>query len=219
MSEHGLLSEVSALAAARTVVSDSQRLGLTWQLKLGTVADSTLSTARLDGDTVAIRVINMTGRLLVAGQRVYVITVPPAGNYVVGYSEVVETLPWSPVWTQSSSNPTLGDGSLSGMYRKQGDLVWVLLKLVIGSTTILGTGDFQFSLPFAPAVVTDQPLTAMVRATAAAAAYPCVTRTRISPTPWAVRTHVPAGGRVTQTVPIAWTTDDSLEFMGVYLSS
>lgn len=84
MSERDLLSEVSALAAARTVVSDSQRLGLTWQLKLGTVADSTLSTARLDGDTVAIRVINMTGQQLTVGRRVYVIVLPPAGNYVVG---------------------------------------------------------------------------------------------------------------------------------------
>jgi hypothetical protein len=67
----------------QTVVEDANRLGLTWQLKLATVTDNSPAQAIYDGDTAAIGMVSMIGSLEV-GARVYVLVVPPSGNFVVG---------------------------------------------------------------------------------------------------------------------------------------
>lgn len=71
---------------AQAIVSNAGRLGLTWQLKLATVEngiDSAAISAIFDNDSVAIPMISTIGTLL-TGTRVYVIEVPPAGNFIVG---------------------------------------------------------------------------------------------------------------------------------------
>lgn len=69
-----------------TLVRNAFRLGLTWRLRMGTVtlvnADGRVEV-RLDGDSVSIPVTSMIGSMNV-DDRVYVITIPPAGNFVVG---------------------------------------------------------------------------------------------------------------------------------------
>jgi len=68
------------------LVRNAFRLGLTWRLRLGTVMTTSLSgqiAVRLDGDDTSIAVTPMTGPSPV-GARVYVISIPPAGNYLVG---------------------------------------------------------------------------------------------------------------------------------------
>jgi hypothetical protein len=76
-------------ASVQSLLESASRLGLTWAINLATVVDpgatSTVGAikATLDGDTEAITMFSMIGTL-VQGQRIYVITVPPAGNYVVG---------------------------------------------------------------------------------------------------------------------------------------
>lgn len=66
----------------------ARELGLTWQMVKATVNTVSTSgtdvTATLDGDTVPITVISMVAEVLTAGDRVWVITVPPGGNYVAG---------------------------------------------------------------------------------------------------------------------------------------
>lgn len=54
---------------------------------------------------------------------------------------------YTPSWTASSSNPSLGNGTFSGRYIQIGKLVVVLLSLTAGSTTAYGTGDYSISLP------------------------------------------------------------------------
>lgn len=75
-----------AQAQVQALVANADSLGLTWQRKLATVSgyDGTTPLAVIDGDSVPIAVIPMISSLY-AGQRVYVDTVPPGGNYVVGY--------------------------------------------------------------------------------------------------------------------------------------
>lgn len=71
---------------AQAIVTNANRLGLTWRLRLASVtADISANSieARLDGDVNSIVMISMVGSIPV-GRRVYVITIPPAGNYVVG---------------------------------------------------------------------------------------------------------------------------------------
>jgi hypothetical protein len=72
------------------LVETFQRMGLMWRLLPGTVfADSTNTPSSLkvtlDGDTDPTRAISMVG-LPPQGARVFVMVVPPAGNYVVGRS-------------------------------------------------------------------------------------------------------------------------------------
>jgi hypothetical protein len=56
---------------------------------------------------------------------------------------------YTPIWTSSGTQPTLGNGTLVGKYSRIGDLVYFSIKLTFGSTTSAGTGDYSFSLPFA----------------------------------------------------------------------
>ena len=54
---------------------------------------------------------------------------------------------YTPAWTAASTNPVLGNGSISGQYTQINDLVVVLIRLVTGSTTTYGSGRYDFSLP------------------------------------------------------------------------
>lgn len=63
--------------------------------------------------------------------------------------------PWTaynPTWTASTTNPTLGNGTLVGAYMQAGKLIHFRLRLTIGSTTNVGSGAYSFGLPV-PCVV------------------------------------------------------------------
>lgn len=69
---------------ARAIVDSANRLGLTWRLRVGTVVETGANpTVVLDGDEQPIGVVPMSGNPA-ADSRVYVITVPPSGNFIVG---------------------------------------------------------------------------------------------------------------------------------------
>lgn len=55
---------------------------------------------------------------------------------------------YTPTWTAVSVNPALGNGTITGRYVRIGNTVHVNIRLVIGTTTTLGTGAWFFSLPF-----------------------------------------------------------------------
>jgi hypothetical protein len=56
-------------------------------------------------------------------------------------------VPYTPTWTGQTTNPTLGNGTVTGSYLLFGRVMDVFVQLVIGSTTTLGTGQWLFSLP------------------------------------------------------------------------
>src|SRR5688500_12750202 len=57
---------------------------------------------------------------------------------------------YTPTWASSGTQPAIGNGTLAGRYASVGKIVYVKLRLVAGSTTTFGTGDWTFSLPVAP---------------------------------------------------------------------
>lgn len=57
-------------------------------------------------------------------------------------------LPYTPVWTSAGTQPTLGNGTLTGFYIKMGRTIHFRISLLMGSTTTFGTGDYTLSLPF-----------------------------------------------------------------------
>lgn len=54
---------------------------------------------------------------------------------------------YTPTWTGSGSNPSVGNGSLSSVWSRRGRQITWTLDLNIGSTTTFGTGEWRFSLP------------------------------------------------------------------------
>lgn len=97
MSDKGIYenrTEVAELisVAIKEAVKQGRALGLTWSLRLATVAtaqgladlNAQLVTVTMDGDTVPMSVDNLTGSAVAAGARVAVLQVPPAGNFIIG---------------------------------------------------------------------------------------------------------------------------------------
>lgn len=57
---------------------------------------------------------------------------------------------YTPSWTASTTNPTLGNGTLTAAYKRWdavSKMVSFRIRLVMGSTTGYGSGQWSFSLP------------------------------------------------------------------------
>ena len=50
-------------------------------------------------------------------------------------------------WTASTTNPAIGNGTLTGRYIVIGKLCTYVLGMIMGSTTTYGSGNWAFSLP------------------------------------------------------------------------
>lgn len=87
--------------AAKEIVNQAQALGLTWTLRPATISISSTPSLTIvfDGDTVAISAVNITGRPVIGGDRVYGLIVPTIGNFIVGFAERV-----TPVGVAASSS-------------------------------------------------------------------------------------------------------------------
>jgi len=54
-----------------------------------------------------------------------------------------------PVWSSTGSAPSVGDGSLTGRWARTGKVVHFWILLLFGSTTSVGSGIWNFTLPAA----------------------------------------------------------------------
>jgi len=55
---------------------------------------------------------------------------------------------YTPTWSSDGGGqPSIGNGTLVGLYRKRGHSLELLIELVVGSTSGVGTGFWRFSLP------------------------------------------------------------------------
>lgn len=124
---------------------------------------------------------------------------------------------YTPTWTCSSgSAPAIGNGTLTGRYKKlDANTYLVQVNLVAGSTTTFGSGgDFEFALPSITAVAGRfQLLTAWILDSGSdhklAVALVAASATKISPI-------VPEGGvTVTNSVPMTWATGDQIGISGI----
>lgn len=91
----GPLSPADQAAATASAIADNaERLGLIWRLRPATVIDAT--TLTVDGDTEPIAWTDSLIGPAAPDQRVWVATVPPSGNYIVGHLPL-PTIRWSAV--------------------------------------------------------------------------------------------------------------------------
>lgn len=57
---------------------------------------------------------------------------------------------YTPTWT-ASSNPAIGNGTITGRYLKVGRKCIAIVKITMGSATTYGSGGYSFGLPFTSA--------------------------------------------------------------------
>ena len=70
------------------------------------------------------------------------------GPQVVQYgAPVTDWQSYTPIWTATTTNPVIGNGSLTGKWRRVGDSIYLQISMVAGTTTTYGSGYFNFSLP------------------------------------------------------------------------
>jgi hypothetical protein len=126
---------------------------------------------------------------------------------------------YTPSWTGSGSNPTLGNGTVSGKYIEIGDVVIGGFHFTMGSTTTYGSGSYSMSLPVTAS--TTWPGLCIVWAKDASAGgeiwsglgYVFTTTTLLLVT----NEDTDNAANWTPTVPIAFAQSDVLHGMFVYL--
>ena len=144
-----------------------------------------------------------------------------ADTYYLGVSMGVWAS-YTPIWTASTTNPVLGNGSLIGRYCVVGKLCTMSVKLVIGSTTTLGTGNWAFSIPLpmiagdatAPVYIGTAHCRNLGVMSYVLAVYlePNISTTK---TAYFVQDNTNSIN-LTPTVPFAWSTGDILTFEITY---
>lgn len=79
------MTDDSDAALVKELKDNAARLGLIWQLVPATVEDPTIPTVTFDSDSTGLPcpVINILATPI-AGDRVWIAQVPPAGNYMIG---------------------------------------------------------------------------------------------------------------------------------------
>ena len=126
---------------------------------------------------------------------------------------------YTPSWTSSGTAPSLGNGTITGRYKQIGKTVFVFVKLNIGSTSTMGTGDWRFSLPVPaqnpdciqfPVSILDNGV-AWYQGTANGTYTGLTDRTSIITDGTGA-----TSGAVTASNPFTWGTGDSLQFNGSY---
>lgn len=126
--------------------------------------------------------------------------------------------PYTPTWTASGGGNSIGNGSVGGRYLAIGKTIHFYINFGVGSTTSVGTGRWDFSLP-----VTSVAYASLghligygvakdngVRNYHLDALYVGTTTV----TGW--RDAGATEATVTPTTPFTWATGDSLTLMGMY---
>jgi hypothetical protein len=130
---------------------------------------------------------------------------------------------YTPVWTASVTNPTLGNGILEGWFKQRGKIVDFRVNLVMGSTTAYGSGSYNLSLPVTAkhAAVNTIIGNGYTIDNSAGGYYQIVIDTGDGNTKVAIRTFVSNAtyatlGTVGATIPFTYANADAILFIGSY---
>jgi hypothetical protein len=122
---------------------------------------------------------------------------------------------YTPTWTASTSNPTLGNGTLTGRFMRIGNLIHFRISLTFGSTTTVGSGLYAFTLPAEAANFGHVTVgTGTAYDTSANTRAFAMTRTPTATTADLWRASTEAS--FTHAAPFAWANGDVLTLHGTY---
>jgi hypothetical protein len=113
--------------------------------------------------------------------------------------------PYVPTWTATVTNPSLGNGALSGSYSIHDGLCFVNIQLNMGSTTTYGSGSWNFTLPFTARV----PSVGSVRALDSGSAW--FTGVCNASSTVLDATFNNTGNQMAATIPFTWANGDKMQ--------
>ena len=71
----------------------------------------------------------------------------PTGATGPSASDALAWTTYTPTWTTDGTAPSIGNGTLTGRYKAIGKTVAFNIRVVMGTTTTYGSGNWQFGLP------------------------------------------------------------------------
>lgn len=116
----------------------------------GAIPSGQITDTRSPGGFGRINCLSTNRPVGVSGLEIYEYDQKAFGFYD-GTSWVMWDTQWrtyTPGWYSSGTQPTLGNGSLTGKFRQVGKAIEVHLALITGSTTTYGSGQYYFSVPW-----------------------------------------------------------------------
>ena len=135
-------------------------------------------------------------------------------DFAAGLQGVWEV--FTPTWTAATTNPALGNGTLTGRMLRVGKTIICNITLVAGSTTTYGSGAWIFALPV-PSVWATLTNIAMGGAVAFdTSATARRTGQVFNNAPGTVQVLLDTGAVVAAAAPWTWATGDSLSLDLVY---
>lgn len=145
------LVTVRTTGATGTIIGECQALGDNATTGLfTTLNDLSATTATVVVDTTATNLLELTFQSGSAGSSCtfHAATIEVLSSGSVGDSLGAWTS-FTPTWTTDGSAPTLGNGTVTGQYKRLDATAYlVIINFVFGSTSAVGTGNFRFALPF-----------------------------------------------------------------------
>lgn len=121
---------------------------------------------------------------------------------------------YTPTLTGTTSGGTVGNGTITGRYIRLGDLVIAMVNLTWGSTTSMGVGSGQISLPVSARATDPGHAGHGLLIDASGGRIPCSWEFQTVDKCIAVRTS--DGGIMTSSVPWTWTTSDIIRATFTY---
>lgn len=125
---------------------------------------------------------------------------------------------YTPTWTGATTNPVLGNGTLDGGYRAIGKTIAIRIRLVIGSTTTLGSGLWSLSLPSGLAPAAIQSISGFASNSSGSSRYALAGLLTAAAGVFRIAAADGTSG-ASGTAPFAWATGDQLVLTGVYEAS
>ena len=144
-----------------------------------------------------------------------------AGNVLTAaeLNGIGEWTTYTPTWTASTTNPTLGNGSLVGRYSRIQNLIYVQFFLSFGSTTTPGSGVYEIGLPVTGAteLVGYSSLGSGYVLDSSSANVTTVTVSGNNNTTNVIMKYTGGSfGNVSSTTPFTWTNQDAMYGSFVY---
>lgn len=120
---------------------------------------------------------------------------------------------FTPTWGADTTNPTLGNGTLTGHYARKGKRMCVSISLTFGSTTAPGSGNWFFQLPTGIAQSVARIAFGAGRIIDAGVAFMGCMPWTAAGTPKIYVLPAPSSGNyVNSANPMSWGSGDSMDF-------
>lgn len=126
--------------------------------------------------------------------------------------------PWTaytPQWIGATTNPVIGNGSITGAYMQAGKFVNFRIRIVMGTTTTYGAGAYTFGLPVPAIVGIDNAVDCNVFLKDVSAGTRAL-RTAYFNTASLIAPCDAAGVLINSAAPWAWASTDIISITGTY---